>query len=248
DVIVMVFVTLSALHFGMLFSVVATRSLKPLKNPVVGYFLSCVLISTIFVSLSLKINGGYESWGLAFLHGSFSTVNYFTTTGFAIADNSAWPPLACAFLMFAALQCACGGSTSGGIKADRVLISYKAITRQIRRHTHPTTVSEIQLSDGRTVRDEVAVSVFTFIAIYLLVTFVSFVLLLVAGVEPVEAFSGSVCSIGNVGPGLHSIGTAGNYALQPAMAKVVYTLDMILGRLEIYPVLAVVAMSFVKNR
>jgi len=248
DIIVMVFVTLSALHFGMMFSVVSTRSLKPLKNPIVAYFLSCIVVSSIVVALSLKIDAGYESWGLAFLHGSFSTVNYFTTTGFAISDNSAWPPLACAVLMFAALQCGCGGSTSGGIKADRLLISYKAMARQIRRHTHPTTVSEIQLSGGRTVRDDTAVTVFTFIAIYLLLTFVSFLLLVVAGVEPVEALSGSLCSIGNVGPGLHSIGTAGNYALQPVMAKLIYSFDMILGRLEIYPVLAVIAMMFTKNR
>lgn len=243
NIIVMVFMLLSAMHFGMLYAVVATRSLKPLKHPVTKYFLSCVVVLATILSVCLKLNYADMSWGKSIENGFFGVISYITTTGFAIADNSQWPPLACAILMVCAFQCACSGSTTGGIKADRVFILGKAISRQIRRTLHPANVSTVKVGN-HSISDDVLLPVVTYVALYFIVVIASIVLLLFCGVLPMDAISGSIASVGNVGPGLGQIGTAGNYYSQPAVAKFIYSIDMIFGRLEIYPILVSIGMLF----
>lgn len=246
-IIVMVFMTLSAMHFGMIFSVFATRSLKPLKNPVLRYFLLCIVILSTAMTLSLKLQGGYESWGKATMDGFFHVISYITTTGFAITDTSHIPVLAAVALMLAGFQCACSGSTTGGLKADRIYLTFKALNRQVKRNLHPNAVTQIKVGQHY-LADEAALPVLLYIVIYIMIIVVSMCLLLMIGVDLTEAFSGSLASVGNVGPGLSTIGTAGNYSMQPVLAKFIYALDMFLGRVEIYPVLAVVSMIFKRGR
>ena len=130
--IAMIFMTVSAMHFGLIYAVFVTRSFKPMKNPVVVFYLSSIVVMSLVVAVNLMTEGGYTSWGKAMLDSSFNIVSYMTTTGFAICDNSTWPVLAGIVLMLAAVQCGCSGSTTGGLKVDRVLIVFKAFERIIR--------------------------------------------------------------------------------------------------------------------
>ena len=169
-----------------------------------------------------------------------------TTTGFGMSDNSQWPLLAGLFLMLSILLGGCSGSTAGGIKADRIYIALKALSRQIKYSLHPTAVSHIEV--GRhSVSDAEASSVMTYIVLYFMILAAGVFCVLLCGVKPVEAFSGFIASMGNAGPGLESISALGTYAAQPAMAKFIYTVGMIFGRLEIYPVIAVTYMMFRRN-
>ena len=170
-----------------------------------------------------------------------------TTTGFGICDNSMWPWLAGIVLLMAAFQCGCSGSTTGGIKVDRVLISFKAVGNEIRRRLHPSSVSQVRLS-GQYLSDTTVSAVFMYIVLYFLVIFISIIGVLLTGAEVPEAISGVIASLGSVGPGLADVGAMDNYSLQPVMAKVIYTLDMFLGRVEIYPVLIVISLIFKRNR
>ncbi len=246
-IIVMVYMILAATHFGMLFSVVAGRSLKPLKNPVFIYFIGCVIVLGFVMSMSLKLQGGYESWGKAFMDGYFHLLSYITTSGFAIEDTTNIPVLCSVILMLAGFQCACAGSTTGGLKADRVLLVVKTVRRDVYSKLHPSSVRQVRIG-GQSVADSAVLPVMTYIALYVMVIVVSFALLMLIGVDTIEAFSGSLASVGNVGPGLASIGTAGNFSAQPLVAKFIYTVDMFFGRLEIYPVLIAVSMIFRRNR
>ena len=247
DLIVMFFITVSAIHFGLIYTTFATRSLKPLKSPVIRYFLLCILAGAIVTTLSLKLHGNYESWGKAALDGSFAVVNYITTSGFAIADNGHWPLLAGVVLMFAAFQCGCSGSTSGGLKADRMLLSFRLILRQIRHNANPSEVHRITLGK-HTVKDEAAMGAVTYLALYSLIILLSALILLAMGIDGQTAITGSISSVSNVGPGLGDIGTAGNYAALAPSVKFIFTMDMMLGRLEIYPVLIVLSFLFTRNR
>ena len=123
NIILMVFMTLSAMHFGVIYSAFATRSLRPLKQPVTRYYLAVIAVLSILVTLSLLTEKVYDSFGEALMAGTFQVISYITTTGFGQADNAAWPVLTGALLMFAAVHCGCSGSTTGGIKADRVYTS-----------------------------------------------------------------------------------------------------------------------------
>lgn len=247
NILVIVFMAISALHFGLLYAVFITRSLKPMNNTVVKYYFGSILVMSVMIMLSLKLQGGYESWGRAAMDSTFTVVSYMTTTGFSICDNSVWPWLAGIVLIIASFQCGCSGSTTGGLKVDRVLISFKAISNEVKRRLHPSAVSQVRLS-GHHLPDSAVHSVMLYIVLYFVVIFLSIIGVLLCGAEVPEAVSGVIASVGSVGPGLAEVGSMDNYSLQPAVAKFIYAFDMFLGRVEIYPILIVLALMFKRNR
>lgn len=247
DIVAMVFMAVAAIHFGLLYAVVATRSFKPLNNSVVKYYFASILVMTVIIAVSLIGTGGYSSWGKAFLDASFSVVSYMSTTGFANCDNSQWPWLAAVVLIFVSFHCGCSGSTTGGIKIDRLLISYKAISTEIRRRLHPTSVSYVKMG-GHNLADSTVGAVMMFIVVYVLVIFASIVLVMMFGTDVTDAVTGVIASVGSVGPGVGELGSMDNYSGQLVSAKLIYTLDMFLGRLEIYPVFVVLSMMFRRGR
>ncbi len=247
NVVVMVFMTVGAMHFGLIYAVFATRSLKPLKNPVVFYYLGSLAVMSVVTMFSLMAKGGYEGWGRAFMDASFNVISYMTTAGFAVCDNSGWPWLACAVLLLASLQCGCAGSTTGGIKVDRIVISAKAIVNDLRRRIHPSSVSQVNMS-GQHLQDGTVKAVMMYIVLYIMVIIISVLAVMICGSGPFEAVTGVMASVGSVGPGIGPLGSLDNYASQPAMVKFIYTFDMFLGRVEIYPVLVVISMLFIRRK
>lgn len=247
NLIVLFFMAVCAMHFGLIYAVFATGSLKPLNNTVVRYYFGSIAVMTLIIMLSLMADGGYDSWGRALMDSSFTVVSYMSTAGFAICDNSVWPWLAGVVLLFASFQCGCAGSTTGGIKVDRIIISFKAVYNEIKHRLHPSSVTHARMS-GHHLADDAVYAVLMYIVLYFLVIFVSIVAVLLCGCEATEAVSGVIASVGSVGPGLGEIGSLDNYSMQPAMAKIIYTFDMFLGRVEIYPVLVAVSMIFKRNR
>jgi len=247
NVLVIVFMAVAALHFGLIYAVFVTRSLKPMNNTVVKYYFGSILVMSVIIMFSLKFQGGYASWGRAAMDSVFTVVSYMTTAGFAICDNSIWPWLAGIVLIFASFQCGCSGSTTGGIKVDRVLISFKAISNEVHRRLHPSAVSQVRLS-GHHLPDSTVHSVMLYIVVYFVVIFLSIIGVLLCGTNLPEAVSGVIASVGSVGPGLAELGAMDNYSFQPAMAKFIYTVDMFLGRVEIFPVLVVLSLMFKRNR
>ena len=247
NIIVIFFMAISALHFGLIYALFVTRTFKPMNNTVVKYYFGSIIVMSIIIMLSRKFEGGYQSWGRAAMDSTFTVVSYMTTTGFAICDNSVWPWLAGLVLIFASFQCGCSGSTTGGLKVDRVIISFKAIGNEVKRRLHPTAISQVRLS-GHHLPDSTVYSVMMYIVVYFIVIFLSIIGVLLCGSEMPEAVSGVIASIGSVGPGLAEVGSMDNYSLQPAMAKFIYAFDMFLGRVEIFPILVVFSLLFKRNR
>ena len=243
DLILIVFMILSSIHFGVLFFIFAKRSLRPLTGDVTKYYLSVFLIISVLVMITLLSQGGYSSWGNAAVDSAFQVSSFISTTGFGNADNASWPVLANLFLLFVAFHCGCSGSTTGGIKADRMLVVLRAFKGEFHKRIAPSSMFRVRI-DGAALKDDAISSVFQYIVIYLLILFLSFCLVLASGVEVGEAFSGTLSSLGNVGPAMDGLGTMGSYSSQPLMAKFIYSLDMILGRLEIFPIFIVVSMIF----
>lgn len=243
NLLVLFFMSIAALHFGLIYAVFAMKSIKPMNNAVIRYYFGSIVIMSVVIMFSLKFQGGYESWGRALMDSSFTVVSYMSTAGFAICDNSQWPWLAGVVLLIASFQCGCSGSTTGGIKVDRILISFKALFNEMKRRLHPSLVSNIRMG-GTYLTDEEVSSVLMYIVIYFVVIFLSIIAVLLCGSGVPEAVSGVIASVGSVGPGLAEIGCLDNYAAQPAMAKVIYSFDMFLGRVEIYPVLIVISLIF----
>ena len=243
ELITLFFMVLSSLHFGLLYLSFATRSLKPLNNPVLKFYLYSLLIFSVLTSFALKLDGAAATWLDAVRQGTFQTVCAASTSGFAITDNSHWPMTANVLIMFMAIMCGCAGSTSGGLKADRVLVLFKSLGRQLAKILHPSSVNEVKLG-SRILKDEELAPHMLYIAVYCLIMAFSILCCSFTGMDGVEAVSSSVVSIGNVGPSVGSLGYYGSYNAIPAFAKLILTFDMFLGRIEIFPVLAVVGMIF----
>ena len=247
DIIIMIFMALSAMHFGIIYAIFARRSLRPLNSSVTKYYFLIIAVVSLMITGSLMRNGSGGSFWNNLLDSSFQTISYISTTGFGQSDTAYWPIMASTLLIFASIHCGCAGSTTGGIKADRMLIAGKSLGVEFRKRLSPASVFRIRL--GNTILpDETISSIFLFIVLYLILIFISFVAVLMCGVEVGEAFSGTIASVGNVGPGIGTLGTMGNYSAQPEGAKMIYTIGMFLGRLEIFPILIVISMMLKRKQ
>lgn len=247
ELMTMIFMLVASLHFGLIFLSIAGRSLKPLKNPVLRFYLGALAVIIIFVGASLKMTGSVETWGLAFWQSAFQTISTASTTGFAIADNSSWSMLPNFMLLLSGVMCGCAGSTTGGIKADRVLVLFKTIGCRVNRVLHPTMVNEVKLG-SRVLRDDEVAPHILYISLYCVILLLSIMLSLAFGVGSQSSFAASLSSLSNVGPAIGELGSLGNFNTLPVAAKTLYTVDMFLGRVEIYPILAVIAMIFDRRR
>ena len=243
SILTIVFMFLGSVHFGIIFMVIVGRSLRPLRNPILRFYVAALAVISVVTSLSLKLDSADMTWGKAFLDGTFQVVSYASTSGLAIADNANWPILACFMLVLVSLVCGCAGSTSGGLKTDRAMVLFKAIRMQIHKTLYPSTIFEVRLG-RRILHDEEIYPQVLYIAMYFLLIGLSSVVCMLVGDPNNHAILGSVASLSNVGPALGDIGSMGNYNAEPAILKFIFSFDMFLGRVEIYPVLAVISGIF----
>lgn len=241
DVITIVFMFLASIHFGLIFMMLVRRSLKPFRNKVLQTYTAALCAVSIVTALSLRFGDANLGWGDAFLQGTFHIVSYASTTGFAIGDNSTWPHLACFLMLAVSVVCGCAGSPTGGIKTDRLMVLFKAVLRQSKRILYPSTVAEIRVGNA-VLKDEEVYPQILYIAMYFMIIGVSIVLCMILGDPNSHAVTGSVSCLGNVGPSIGSIGSMGNYNAEPDALKVIFSLDMFMGRVEIYPIFAVISM------
>lgn len=242
EMIVVVFMILSGVHFGLLFAAVSGNPGSFYRSSVVKYYLLSMFVGilVVFVSLLGQIPG--TSWRLV-RDSAFQVISLGTSTGFATTDTALWPPLAQLVLLLFTLQCACAGSTSGGIKVDRVLVSGKTFVRVLRKTLHPAEIFVVKV-DGKTVREEALAGSLLYVLVYLAVVVLSTFLLTAQGMDLLSAFSGSAACMGNVGPGFGTVGSTGSFAHVPEGGKWVLSVVMLLGRLEIYGMLALLMPRF----
>lgn len=245
-IISIVFMFLASVHFGLIFVTLVGRTLKPLRNPVLRFYVGSLVIISIITSLSLKLQGIETSWDKAFLDGTFHVVSYASTTGFGLTDNADWPMLPCFMLVLVSLVCGCAGSTTGGMKVDRVMVLFKAIHMQIQKTLYPSSVFEIRMG-RRVLHDEEIYPQILYLALFILLIGLSTILCLMLGDPNGHALTGSVATLTNVGPSLGSIGSMGNYGAEPPALKIIFSANMFLGRVEIYPVFAVLS-SFINRK
>ena len=240
SLVTIVFMFLASVHFGLIFIALVGRTLRPLRNPVMRFYLVWLAVISIVTSISLKFGGVDKSWGSALLDGTFHVVSYASTTGFAISDNASWPMLPCFLLMLVSLVCGCAGSTTGGMKVDRVMVLIKAIHMQIQKTLYPSSVFEVRMG-RRVLHDEEIYPQILYLALFILLIGLSSILCLLFGDPNGNALHGSVSTLTNVGPSLGSIGSMGNYDAEPLPMKLIFSANMFLGRVEIFPVFAVIS-------
>lgn len=248
EAILNVSMLLASINFSLIFSTFwpSGANRKNLFNTkIVRAFLGAVLFGILCLTANLLVTKTYTSVAEAFRVASFQMCSITTTTGFATTDTNLWPPFCKAILIVGSLICGCSGSTSGGIKIDRVWAALRGTSETIKSLTDPYKYAYVRLDGSTKTNDEVS-SVMSFIMLYILIVGIGMLVYVFGGMDFQTGLSASIACMGNVGPGFGVIGSLGNYAGLSVFLKIFSIILMLLGRLEIYPFLIVLG-SVVKK-
>ena len=238
EIILIAAMMMGAINFSLLFSTIwpDKRTQKNLFNSqVVRWFLSLVTIAILAVTTDLYFSGLYPSFPRALRVAAFQVCSLSTTTGFATADTNLWPSGTIGILLLCSLVCGCSGSTSGGIKMDRFVIIIKSTKGMVRSLIGVNNVNNVKI-DGKLRTEKNVSSVLAFVAAYLFIIAVG-TIVFATTMDFRTSLSAAIACIGSVGPGFGDVGSLGNYAGLMGFQKVIAMVIMLLGRVEIFPML-----------
>ena len=240
EVIIGVFMLLFSVNFALYFLVLCGKVKQALKSDELRFFLIVVAISVLLISFN--INSLYPSYLTSLRHAFFQVSTIISTTGFSSVDFDLWPEFSRMLLVLLMLCGACAGSTGGGMKCSRSLLLLKCVRREIRQILHPRSVSVVKL-DGRVVDEKVLHTVMVFLGTYMLIAFSAMLVVALDNFSFGTTFTAVVACIGNIGPGLEQVGPMGNFADFSPISKIVLSMCMIIGRLEVFPILVLFSKS-----
>ena len=234
EMVIAVFMVLFGINFNLYFLLLIGRWKDALKSEELHWYLGIIAASVMAIALGIsKMYGGLAT-GLR--HAFFYVASITSSTGFGTVDFVTWPEY-CKWIIVMLMFCgACAGSTGGGIKTSRVIILFKNVACEIRQMIHPRTVTRVQL-DGKRVDADGLKAVSTFFTSFMLLLITGSFLVSLDGYDMATNFSAVLSSLSNIGPGMSLIGPTGNYNIFSYGSKLVLTVMMLIGRLEIFPIL-----------
>ena len=232
--VVTVFMFLFGVNFSLYYMLLLRKFKAVFKNEELRLYFGIAAGSIVLIAINISrmYNTVYE----AVHHAAFQVVSIMTTTGYGTVDFEQWPAFSKAILLSLMFIGASAGSTGGGLKVSRVLLLMKSIRRTIRKALHPRRVQPVYM-DGRAVSEEVCDNVNAYLAIYCVILVLSFAIISVDGFSIGTNFSAVASCFNNIGPGFELVGATQNFSIYSDLSKIVLSLDMLLGRLEIFPLL-----------
>lgn len=234
EVIVTVFMFLSSVNFAAYFLILTGRARQALKSDELRFFLGVVVLaSAIIFGNILPL---YDSVSHALRDTFFQVGTIISTAGFSTADFNLWPPLAQLVLLLLMLLGGCAGSTAGGIKCCRILVMGRCSNRALSRLSHPRSVKVVKL-DGKPVEEDTIQTIFAFCFLYFALLMAAILLVCQDGFSLTTSCTAALACLSNIGPGLDTVGPMGNFAAFSPLSKWVLSLTMLIGRLEIFPIL-----------
>ena len=239
-----VFMLLFGVNFSCYYLLMLRQFRSVFKDEELRLYFGIVLGSIALIVWNLR--GFYGTLEETVRHASFQVASIITTTGFATTDFDLWPSFSKTILLCLMVVGACAGSTGGGIKAARVLLLFKSLKRNIQQMLHPRKVQMIR-NNGAVVDERTITGTNAYLAAYVIILFVSFMVISLDGFSTGTNFSAVLACFNNIGPGLEAVGPVCNYSAFSAMSKLVLILDMLLGRLEIFPILVLFSYETWKN-
>ena len=231
-------VTVFMIMFGIDFTVyylilIGKLRLSTLSDEVKAYL---GIIFTAIVIISINCRSLFSGVSELVRHVAFQAGSIITTTGYSTTDFDKWPELSKTILVLLMFTGACAGSTGGGIKVSRIMILIKSIAKEIKIAAHPKSTHKITMNK-RPVEHETVRAVNVFIASYLLIFVASVLIISIDNNDFTTNFTAVTATINNIGPGLAKVGPTANFSLYSPLSTVVLTFDMLVGRLEIFPML-----------
>lgn len=229
-----VFMLLFGVNFSCYYMLMLRQIRSVFKDEELRMYVGIVLGSIVLIVLNLR--GYYETIGETIRHAAFQVASIVTTTGFATTDFDLWPTFSKTILLCLMLVGACAGSTGGGFKCGRALLVLKGLRRSVRQIVHPGKVEVVRVN-GRAIEEKVLENTNAYLAAYALIIVASFFLISVDGFSVTTNLSAVLACFNNIGPGLEMVGPTCNFSGFGVFSKIVLILDMLAGRLEIFPIL-----------
>ena len=229
-----VFMLLFGINFSCFYLLILRQFRAVFKDEELRLYLGVVAVSILLITVNIA--GLYDTVGESLRHAAFQVSSIITTTGFATVNFDLWPSFSKGILLILMLIGACAGSTGGGIKCARVLLLLKGVRRNISQMMYPQKVQVIRVN-GKVVDERILSNTNSYLAIYVTIIVVSFLALGLDNFSMTTNFSAVMACFNNIGPGFDAVGPACNFSAFSPFSKLILIVDMLAGRLEIFPIL-----------
>ena len=244
--VVTAFMFIFGINFNLYYLALIKRFKAVFSSEELWTYTGIVILST--AAIALNVRGMYETLGETVRHSAFQVMSIVSTSGFATTDFNLWPDRSRIILVILMFIGACAGSTAGGLKVSRVIMLFKSVRRELKRMLHPRSVSSVRF-EGKPLDDRTATGVGIYLTVYMAIIFVIFLLISFEPFDFETKFTTVVTCFNNVGPGLGAVGPTGSFAGYSGFSKLLLSIAMLLGRLEIYPILFALSPSvWAKNK
>lgn len=243
--VIAIFMIASGINFPLYYEIIKGRWKNVIKNSELKLYLGIIGISTILITLNLygKV---YSSFFETFKHALFQVSSIITTTGYSTTDFNKWTDFSKGILFLLMFVGGSAGSTGGGIKVIRLLIMGKLVKREILKQLHPRAFIPIKLN-GKITQSDVVVSVTSFFFLYMVIFALSTLLISLEGIDFFSSASAVAATLGNIGPGFEMVGPTQNFGFFSPLSKILFSLLMLFGRLELFTVFLFFVPEFWKN-
>ena len=240
-----VFMLLFGINFTCYYLILIRQVKSVFKDEELRMYLGIVAASILLITWNLR--GYYDTFGETLKHAAFQVATIVSTTGFASADFDVWPGLSKAVLFFLMMMGACAGSTAGGFKCGRALLVIKSTMRSVRQVVHPNKVQAVRVNN-HPVDEKVLQNTNAYLAAYIMLFALSFLLISADGFSLTTNLSAVAACFNNIGPGFEVVGPTCNYANFSMFSKLILIIDMLAGRLEIFPILILFSSATWRHR
>jgi len=244
-----VFMLLFGVNFSCYYLLLLRQFRSVIKDEELRLYIGLFVAATVVITLNVlnNLQGLYATTGETIRHAAFQVSSIMTTTGFSTTDFDAWPALSKGILLMLMVVGACAGSTGGGFKCARVLLTFKSLRRNIRQVMSPRKVLVIR-NNGRVVDEKVVSNTNAYLSAYVIILVVAYLLISIDGFSIGTNLSAVLACFNNIGPGFEAVGPMCNYAGYSDLSKFVLSLCMLAGRLEIFPILALLSRGTWKRK
>ena len=238
QIVITIFMFIFGIDFSFYYLILMRRIKSAFKMEEVRAYVLIIVVATLLIVFDCRHL--FTSFPEALKHSAFQVSSLITTTGYSTADFDLWPSFSKTILVILMFFGACAGSTGGGFKISRILILAKSIFREIRIASHPRITKKITMN-GRQLDHETSRNVSVYMCAYVAILIISILIISLDNFDFTTNFTASLATLNNIGPGLAKVGPTQNFSLFSPLSTIVLTLNMLIGRLEIFPILVLLS-------
>ncbi len=234
DIVISIFMLLFGINFNLFYLILIKKAKEAFKSEELKCYIVIVVVATVTIAVNLL--GEYGNIATALRTALFQVSSIITTTGYATADFALWPALPQSILVLLMIVGACAGSTGGGLKVSRVILLFKTFAQEMKHLLHPRSVTTVRL-EGTAVENSIVRNTLVYFSMYIFIIIISTLVISLDGFDFTTNITAEIACFNNIGPGLGTVGPMGNFSAYSPLSKMVLTFNMLLGRLEIFPMI-----------